>query len=89
MVTAVNKIFDGRHGGCHDAAMVSDIEDQIAEIDKWLAQSKWKPATLGTVASGNAHAISRIRTGAAPINTLSRILEYIRKNEPPTRRTAE
>ena len=56
-------------------------------IDKWLKKTGIPEARLGLLSCANPRAVERIRAGTARVETLSDVLNYIRKN-PPSRKSA-
>jgi hypothetical protein len=60
----------------------SDMEANVKDIDKWLRDSGMAESRLGLLACANARAIERIRNGSASIDTLNKVIAYIRKNPP-------
>ena len=52
----------------------------IDEIDAWLAKTKVAESRLGMLATANPRAVERIRDGTARVETLERVLTYIRAN---------
>jgi ABC-type phosphate/phosphonate transport system substrate-binding protein len=64
---------------------MTDIDNAIKKIDRWLSQTKTSESRLGLLSAANAGAIQRIRNGTAQIATLQAVLRYIEAN-PPGRR---
>ena len=56
------------------------MDEQIAEIDRWLAATSVKPSRLGLLAAANPRAVDRIKDGSARVETLTAVLKYIREN---------
>ena len=54
--------------------------DYLKEIDAWLAKTKTAVSRLGMLAAANPKAVERIRDGTARVETLNRVLAYIRAN---------
>jgi hypothetical protein len=54
-----------------------DIAAAVAKIDKWLKATGVAESRLGMLSAANPHAVSRIRTGSARIDTLQAVLSYI------------
>lgn len=57
------------------------VNEVIKEIDDFLKASKMKEYRLGLLACANPRAVERIRSGKASVETLSQIIDYVRKNE--------
>ena len=63
---------------------MTDVDNAIKKIDKWLSLSKVTESRLGLLSAANAGAVERIRSGTARVETLQAVLLYIEKN-PATR----
>lgn len=62
------------------------VDEQLKQIDKWLADTGMAESRLGLLACANARAVERVRNGTARVDSLRQILDYILQN--PARGTA-
>lgn len=56
------------------------MRENIAKIDKWLAESGVKEYRLGLMACANGRAVERIRNGTASVSSLTAVLDHISRN---------
>jgi hypothetical protein len=54
--------------------------DDLAKIETWLTATGMEPSRLGALACANNYAVDRIRSGSARIETLHKVLAYIKAN---------
>lgn len=65
---------------------MSAIDDEIRGIDAWLKATGMSESRLGLLAAANPRAIERIRSGAATIETLRKVLHYITDHPAETKK---
>ena len=65
-----------------EAVDMTDVDNAIRKINRWLEASGMPEARLGLLSAANSGAIERIRNGTARIDTLQAVLRYIERNPP-------
>ena len=63
-----------------EAAYMTDVDNAVRKISRWLEASGMPEARLGLLSAANSGAVERIRNGTARIDTLQAVLKYIERN---------